>query len=207
MYHRDKNNLKALFSGSLATLCEWYDYALYGYFSPLIAEQFFPSEEKLTSLLSMFAVFATGFIVRPLGAIVFGYVGDRLGRKYALSSSVMMMAIPTALIGCLPTYTQIGTWAAFLLVLIRMIQGFAVGGNYGGAFVFAIEYAPIKRKGLFGSCLMVGTIAGILLGSVVAMLCSYLFTPETLMCWGVAYSFCFGCFVNIDGRVYTQKCQ
>ena len=176
--------LMVLFLSSLATLCEWYDYALYGCFATIIAKNFFPSEDNMASLLSMFSVFATGFAMRPLGAIVFGYMGDRIGRGQALASSVLMMAVSTTLIGLLPTYQQIGWYAALVLVLVRLLQGFAVGGNYGGAFVTAIEQAPVGRKSLFGSLPMVGTISGIFFGSAVAMLSTHYFEPEVLVMWG-----------------------
>ena len=199
-----KASLKAILAGSLATLFEWYDYALYGYFAPIIASQFFPSDDPIASLLPTFAVFATGFAVRPLGAILFGYIGDRVGRKYALSLSVIMMAVPTALIGVLPTYNEIGNLAAVLLVIIRLIQGLAVGGNYGGSFVFAIEHAPKGRKGLAGSSLMVGTIAGILIGSAVATLFTNFLDEAALHLWGWRVPFIIGLTATLTG-VYVRK--
>ena len=126
------DSVKAIIVGSFATMFEWYDYALYGYFSPIIAKLFFPAADPYSSIMMTFAVFAVSFLIRPLGAIVFGYIGDQLGRRYALSLSVVLMAFPTALIGLLPTYNDVGLLAPILLIILRLIQGLAVGGNYGG---------------------------------------------------------------------------
>ena len=199
------DSVKAIIVGSFATLFEWYDYALYGYFAPVIARQFFPSEDSYLSLLMTFAAFATGFIVRPLGAVFFGYLGDRLGRKYALSLSVILMAVPTAIIGVLPTYSDIGALAPILLILIRVTQGLAVGGNYGGAFVFVIEHAPDNKKCLAGSCLMVGTIGGILVGSAMAALLSWVMDPESLADWGWRIPFVLGLLATLAGLYMRKK--
>ncbi len=198
------NSIKAIIVGSFATMFEWYDYALYGYFSPIIAKLFFPAADTYESLMMTFSVFAIGFLIRPLGAIIFGYIGDRLGRRYALSLSVMLMALPTALIGMLPTYNNIGMWAPILLILLRLIQGLAVGGNYGGAFVYVIEHAPNTQKCLAGSCLMVGTIGGILLGSATSSLFTWVLSGENLLLWGWRLPFIFGLLATIAG-LYIKK--
>jgi MHS family proline/betaine transporter-like MFS transporter len=200
-----KDSIKAIVVGSFATLFEWYDYALYGYFAPVIAKLFFPSEDSYLSLLMTFAVFAIGFVVRPLGAIFFGYLGDRIGRRYALSISVILMAIPTAFIGILPTYNDVGALAPVLLIVIRLIQGLAVGGNYGGAFVFVIEHAPANKKCLAGSCLMVGTIGGILVGSAIATLFSWLLSADALSEWGWRIPFLLGLLATFAGLYMRKK--
>ncbi|HCU06936.1 MAG TPA: MFS transporter [Holosporales bacterium] len=198
------NSIKAIIVGSFATMFEWYDYALYGYFSPIIAKLFFPAAGTYESLMMTFSVFAIGFLIRPLGAIIFGYIGDRLGRRYALSLSVMLMALPTALIGMLPTYNNAGMCAPIILIILRLIQGLAVGGNYGGAFVYVIEHAPKTQKCLAGSCLMVGTIGGILLGSATSSLFTWALSEESLLLWGWRLPFIFGLLATMAG-LYIKK--
>lgn len=188
-----KFNYRALAFGSLATAFEWYDYALFGYFATIIGQQYFPSEHALTSLLSSFAVFASGFAMRPLGAICFGYIGDRLGRKKALILSLILMAIPTTAIGLLPTYQSIGISASVLLLLIRLLQGLAVGGNYGGSFIFTIENAPPKNKGFAGSLAMFGTLGGLFLGVGAATLMEGILSPQELRSFGWRIPFLLGC--------------
>lgn len=191
--------LKPLVFGSLAAAFEWYDYALFGYFAAIIASQFFPNTDPNTAILSSFAVFATGFAMRPLGAILFGYIGDRVGRKYALGASLIMMALPTTLLGLLPTYSMIGIWAPILLVTLRMLQGLAVGGNYGGSFIFTIENAPTRKKGLAGALASFGTLAGLLLGSGAATLLSALLSETDMARFGWRIPFFLGSLSGLIG--------
>jgi MFS transporter, MHS family, proline/betaine transporter len=128
--------------GAIGTTLEWFDFTLYLYLSPIIASLFFPSADQLASLMATFGVFAAGYLMRPLGALFFGSYGDRRGRKAALSLSVAMMSGPMVLIGLLPTHATIGAAAAVLLVLLRLIQGFSVGGEFGGSIVLLEESAP-----------------------------------------------------------------
>ncbi len=195
---------KNIAAGSLATMFEWYDYAVYGYFAVIIGKNFFPHADKIMEIMSAFAVFATGFIMRPLGAILFGYIGDRLGRRKALSLSVIMMAISTCLLGVIPAYHQIGILAPILLVGIRLVQGLAVGGNYGGSFVFAIEHAHANKKGFAGSLVAVGVIVGFLLGSAMAVIFSNLLSEKDLQEWGWRIPFLLG-LVALFAGVYIQK--
>ena len=205
LYHRNRDALrdyaaalkmaaksKALIFGSLSSAFEWYDYALFGYFAALIGQQFFPATDPLTSLLSSFAVFASGFAMRPLGALLFGYIGDRLGRNKALILSLILMAIPTTALGLLPTYESIGIAASYGLVIIRLLQGLAVGGNYGGSFIFTIEHAPVGRKGMAGSLAMFGTLGGLFLGSGVAALMETIFSQDVLRSYGWRFAFIMG---------------
>lgn len=201
-------SIKAIFAGCMVSALEWYDYALYIYFATIIGRQFFPSDNEIMSLLSTFAVFATGFAMRPLGSVFFGFIGDRLGRKKALSLSFMMMIIPTTLLGLLPTYDHIGAWAGFLLVLIRFMQGLAIGGNYGGAYVFSIEHAMPGRRGVAGSSLMFGVILGFLLGSAVSLLMHKICTPNFLNSYGWRIPFvtsCVGWLVLLYLRNHTTE--
>jgi MHS family proline/betaine transporter-like MFS transporter len=196
---RFKMNIKPLVFGSLATAFEWYDYALFGYFAKIISQQFYPSADPVTSLLSTFAVFASGFAMRPLGAIFYGYIGDRVGRKYALSASLLTMAAPTTLLGMLPTYDSIGIWASIGLVLIRLFQGLAVGGNYGGSFIFVIENAPKGRQGFAGSLASFGTLGGLFLGSGAATLMTAIMSTENLESFGWRIPFLLGSLSAIVG--------
>src|SRR5205807_1989688 len=132
-------------------LLEWYDFGLFGYFAPIISRLFFPREEKLAALLGTFGIFAVGFLMRPLGGLVFGYIGDRWGRKRALEWSVALMAVPTTLLGLLPTYAQIGLAAPVLLTVIRILQGLSVGGEYIGSMSFLAEHADTDRRAFLGS--------------------------------------------------------
>lgn len=199
-YSRYKN----IAAGALATMFEWYDYAVYGYFAVIIGKNFFPHTDKIMEIMSAFAVFATGFIMRPFGAIFFGYIGDRLGRRKALSLSVVMMAIATCLLGVIPTYKQIGILAPIILVVIRLVQGLALGGNYGGSFVFAIEHAPANKRGFAGSLTMVGVIVGFLLGSGMAVIFSNLLNETDLQEWGWRIPFLLGLVALFVG-VYIQN--
>ena len=126
------NNKKVIFAGLIGNVMEWYDFAVYGFFAAVLAPQFFPSSSPSVSLIAAFGAFAAGFLVRPLGGLVFGWVGDKLGRQRALMYSVMAMAIPTVLIGCLPNYAHIGILAPILVVALRIVQGLSVGGAPGG---------------------------------------------------------------------------
>lgn len=192
-------SVKPLLFGSLATAFEWYDYALFGYFAKIISQQFYPSADPVTSLLSTFAVFASGFAMRPLGAIFYGYIGDRVGRKYALAASLLTMAAPTTLLGLLPTYESIGIWASVGLVLIRLFQGLAVGGNYGGSFIFVIENAPTGRQGFAGSLASFGTLGGLFLGSGAATLMTAMMSTESLESFGWRIPFLLGSLSAVVG--------
>ena len=120
-------------------ILEWYDFSIYGFFAYAIGENFFPSHSKATSLIDAFGVFAAGFLMRPVGALLFGHIGDRYGRKQALTLSVVAMAVPTCSSACCPTYEQIGVTAPILMVVLRLIQGLSVGGEYTTSVVFMVE--------------------------------------------------------------------
>src|SRR6266567_1473892 len=133
---------KVIFASSLGTVFEWYDFYLYATLAPFFAALFFPSGNDTAALLSAFATYAAGFLVRPFGAIVFGRIGDLVGRKYTFLITIVFMGGSTFLVGCLPTYETIGSLAFILLVLLRLIQGLALGGEYGGAATYVAEHAP-----------------------------------------------------------------
>ncbi|MFJ5808738.1 glycine betaine/L-proline transporter ProP [Streptomyces sp. NBC_01426] len=151
---------RAVKAASLGNAMEWFDFGIYSYLAVTLGHVFFPSGSETTQLLSSFATFAVAFLVRPLGGMFFGPMGDRLGRKKILALTMIMMAVGTFAIGLIPSHDTIGVWAPVLLIVFRMLQGFSTGGEYGGAATFIAEYAPDKRRGFYGSFLEVGTLAG-----------------------------------------------
>lgn len=163
-----KRARKVAFAAFIGSAIEWYDFYIYALASVLIfAPLFFPNESPLTALLASFATFALGFLARPIGAIIFGYIGDRLGRKQSLIITLFLMGSATTCVGLLPTYKSIGILAPFLLVILRIIQGIAVGGEWGGAVLLANEHAPSKLKNFFSSFAQWGSPAGNVLALLV----------------------------------------
>ncbi len=194
-----KSLVKTVTASLVGNLFEWYDFALFGYFAPIIGKLFFPSENKSVELIAAFGAFAAGYLIRPLGGMIFGHIGDRMGRKKAMVLSILLMAIPTALIGILPTYAEIGIWAPILLMAIRMLQGVSMGGNYGGSITFTTEHSVPARRGLIGSFAITSCLVGIMAGSGAAALSSNFFSDAELMAWGWRVPFLFGiliCFVG-----------
>jgi MHS family proline/betaine transporter-like MFS transporter len=196
--------LRLIVAGTAGNIMEWYDFAVYGYFAESIGRHFFPSENPTTSLIAAFGVFAAGFLMRPLGGVVFGHIGDHIGRKAALTLSVLAMAIPTFLIGLLPGYATLGPAAAVLLVLLRMIQGLSVGGEYTTSIVFLVEGAGRRHLGFAGSWSGFGAVGGILLGSAVGALVTLILSPETAHQWGWRVPFLIGLFVGLAG-LYVRR--
>ncbi|CAG2150556.1 MFS transporter [Cupriavidus plantarum] len=168
----------------MGTTIEWYDFFLYGTAAALIFNKiFFPSFDPLTGTLAAFATYSVGFFARPLGGIVFGHFGDKVGRKSMLLITLFMMGIPTILIGLIPSYESIGYWAAVALVLLRLLQGIAVGGEWGGAVLMAVEHAPEGKKGFFGSLPQAGVAPGLVLSSLAMGMVAAL--PEKdMLTWG-----------------------
>lgn len=168
----------------MGTTIEWYDFFLYGTAAALIFNKiFFPSFDPLTGTLAAFATYSVGFFARPLGGIVFGHFGDRMGRKSMLLITLFMMGIPTILIGLIPSYDSIGYWAAVALVLLRLLQGIAVGGEWGGAVLMAVEHAPEGKKGFFGSLPQAGVAPGLVLSSLAMGMVATL-PEQDMLTWG-----------------------
>lgn len=187
----------------VGTTIEWYDFFLYGSAAALIFNKlFFPSIDPILGTLAAFGTYAVGFFARPFGGIVFGHYGDKIGRKTMLLISLVLMAVPTILIGFLPTYETIGIWAAVLLVIFRVFQGLAVGGEWGGAILLAVEHAPKDKKGLFGSLPQAGVAPGLLLSSFALYLVSLL-PDEQLFAWGWRIPF-IASFVLLVVGVYIR---
>ena len=146
-------------AGMIGNVLEWYDFAIYGYFAAPIGRHFFPHEDPVAQLLSAFGVFAVGYLMRPVGGVLIGHIGDRLGRRAALTFSVAAMAIPTFLIGLLPGYGSLGLLAPVALILLRIVQGLSVGGEYTSSMVFLVEHAADGRRGLMGALAACGATA------------------------------------------------
>ena len=183
---------RTIFAGAIGNALEWYDFAIYGYFAPVIAAHFFPTGDPATALVATFGVFAGGFLMRPVGGLVIGHLGDSLGRRVALMVSVGLMAIPTALIAILPGYASFGLAAPVLLTLLRLLQGLSVGGEYTGSIAFLYENAAPRRRGLVTSIALTSAVAGILLGSATGAIVDGLLTTAQVDAWGWRLPFAFG---------------
>lgn len=176
---------KVLIASVVGTTVEWYDFTIYGIAAAMVlGTQFFPHLSETAGLLAAFATFGVGFVARPFGAAVFGHYGDRIGRKAALVTSLLLMGLGTLLIGLLPGYEKIGIAAPIALVLLRFVQGVGIGGEWGGAALLAAEYAPAKRRGLFVAWPQFGNPAGLLLGNAAFLLCRASMSPDAFLAWG-----------------------
>ena len=172
-------------ASAVGTTIEWYDFFIYGTAAAVVfGPQFFPQASAVGGTLAAFAAFAVAFVARPLGAVVMGHFGDRIGRKSMLVWSLMLMGLSTFGIGLLPNYAAIGIWAPALLVACRFIQGFALGGEWGGAILMAIEHAPQDRRGMFGSLVALGLPAGIVLSNLVFLTTTLAVAPDAFADWG-----------------------
>lgn len=190
---------RTLMAGAIGNALEWYDFALYGYFAPVFAAMFFPSDHPSVSLLFTFGVFAVGFLARPLGALLFGYVGDTVGRREALAWSIILMATPTVVVGLLPTYAIIGIAAPLALTLCRFLQGVSVGGEFTGSVTFLVEHAAPSQRGYIGSWAGFSAQVGALLGSGVGAFVASNLTDEALHQWGWRIPFLLGSLIAFVG--------
>src|SRR5215813_1856231 len=175
---------RVIFASSLGTVFEWYDFYLYATLAPFFAGLFFPKGNDTAALLAAFATYAAGFLVRPFGAIVFGRIGDLVGRKYTFLITITVMGLSTVLVGVLPTYSSIGVWAPILLVSLRLLQGLALGGEYGGAATYVAEHSPNNRRGFNTSWIQTTATVGLLLALIVIYLCRENFSKENFAQWG-----------------------
>jgi MFS family permease len=171
-------------ASSVGTIIEWYDFYLYAVLTAFLAPLFFPSDNPTTSLLAGFATFGAGFAVRPFGAVVFGHIGDLVGRKYAFLITVSIMGLGTAIIGLLPGFAQIGVLAPTILVLLRLAQGLALGGEYGGAAIYVAEHAPDNRRGFFTAWIQTTATVGLVLALLIILICRLSLGTETFAAWG-----------------------
>ena len=195
----------AIMAGVIGNVLEWYDFAVYGYFVPVISQLFFPNQTPLVSLLLTFSVFGVGFVMRPVGSVVFGQYGDRHGRKRALSAVIFLMAASTFMVGLLPTYASIGVLAPLLLVVARLAQGLSGGGEWGGAAAYLVEYALPGKRGLTGSWQQVSVGCGFLLGSLTAAVLTTWISPADMLAWGWRIPFLLGVLVGIVGAIMRWR--
>jgi MFS transporter, MHS family, proline/betaine transporter len=194
-----RTHRRVITAGVAGNVMEWYDFAVYGYFARTIGQLYFPAEDQSVSLIAAFGAFAVGFLVRPLGAVLFGYIGDRVGRAQSLLWSVVVMAVPTFAIGLLPTYHEIGIGASVLMLLCRILQGLAVGGEYTGSVVFLAERSPPEKRGFVSAWAPFGAVAGILLGSTVGAVIINAMAMGDVVGWGWRVPFLFGVVVGAVG--------
>ncbi|GFG52090.1 MFS transporter [Mycolicibacterium agri] len=174
---------KAVAASAIGNATEWFDYGIYAYGVTYISAAIFPGDTESATLLALMT-FAVSFLVRPLGGLVWGPLGDRIGRRSVLAITIVMMSGATLCVGLVPSYAAIGFWAPVLMVLLRMIQGFSTGGEYGGAATFMAEYAPCRRRGFFGSFLEFGTLAGFSFGALLMLGFQVILTEEQMGTWG-----------------------
>jgi MHS family proline/betaine transporter-like MFS transporter len=178
---------KIIISGVIGNILENYYYILYANFAVIISKLFFPKTDLYTSMLATFGIFAAGFFMRPIGAIIFGHIGDKYGRRIALSASIMLMSIPTALIGVLPDYSQIGILAPIALLIIRLLQGVSIGGETSGFMTYLMESMPdSKRKALLGSIAISSTALGLFFGFLSSFICNFYFS-ENENAWRIPF--------------------
>jgi MHS family alpha-ketoglutarate permease-like MFS transporter len=190
--------LRAILIGSVGNLVEWYDFYCYAAFSMYFLDAFFPKQDTTSQMLAAAAIFALGFFVRPLGGIVFGYLGDRKGRRVALMSSVLLMCLGSLIIACTPTHAMIGVYAPALLLFARLLQGLSLGGEYGSSATYLSEMASSKHRGFYASFQYVTLIGGQLLAMAVLMILQKaVLTPEELYAWGWRIPFAIGALLAV----------
>lgn len=205
---KQKRVLRRVISASfIGNFVEWFDYGVYGYFAATIALVFFPASEGNIALLSTFAVFAVSFVVRPIGGFIWGHIGDKIGRRSALSVSILIMSVSTFAIGLLPSYAMVGLFAPLLLLLVRLVQGFSAAGEYAGASAFLVEYAPPGRRGLYGAVVPASTASGLLLGSVLAAILTSVLTDVQLETWGWRLPFFLAAPMGLIGRYIRTRLE
>ena len=171
-------------ASSAGTVFEWYDFFIYGALGAILSKTFFPTGNATLEMLLFWLVFAVGFGFRPLGAVLFGYLGDKLGRKYTFLVTVTLMGIATAGVGLIPAAADIGYWAPGIVILLRIMQGLALGGEYGGAAIYVAEHAPFQRRGYFTSYIQASVVGGFVLSLVVVLGCKAAMSDATWNAWG-----------------------
>lgn len=190
-----KSNPKLLTTSMVGNSLEFYDLALFGFLAPVLTPIFFPTENPTVSMIAGLGAFAVGFIPRPLGAIIFGHIGDRYGRKVSLITSIILIALPTLFLGLMPTYAQIGLLAPVLVLLCRFLQGICVGGEYNGSAIYYLEHCPADRKGFFGGLISAAGVLGFFMASFVTILCTSSWMPS----WGWRIPFVIGSLIALFG--------
>lgn len=190
-----QNVVKSLLSSSIGNVLEWYEYTLYAYFATVISRLFFPMEDHFIAMLITFSTFAIGLAARPIGGIIFGYMGDRYSRKQTLMITMLLMSVPTMCIGLLPTYAKIGIAAPILLILLRILQGIALGGEFGTSCVYLYESVPQQKRGFFGCLALTGVGLGLVLSSCTIFIVESFVTEEAIY----AYAWRLPFFISVVG--------
>ncbi len=180
----NRKERRVVLASSLGTMFEWYDFFVYGALASIFSKQFFTGLNDTTAFIFALLVFAAGFAVRPFGALVFGRLGDLVGRKYTFLITIMIMGFSTVLVGFLPTYSSVGILAPIGLVVLRMAQGLAIGGEYGGAATYVAEHAPPGKRGAYTSWIQMTATAGLFLSLIVIMTCRSVIPPDAFIEWG-----------------------
>ena len=175
---------RVIVAAAVGTMIEWYDFYIFGSLATIISPLFYPSGNDSLALIAYLSTFAVGFVVRPFGALVFGRIGDRVGRKYAFLVTLVLMGGSTALVGILPVYASAGLAAPTALLVIRIVQGLALGGEYGGAAVYVAEHVPDARRGFYTSFIQITATLGLFLSLVVILFVQSLMSAETFRLWG-----------------------
>ncbi|MCI9888617.1 MFS transporter [Micrococcales bacterium 31B] len=191
----------------IGNFVEWFDYAIYGYFAVVISTVFFPEANRQAGLLLTFGVFAISFFVRPLGGFIWGHLGDRMGRKHALSLSILLMSVATFCMALIPSFDTIGMAAPILLLLVRVVQGFSAAGEYAGASAFLVEYAPKGRRGMYAAVVPASTAAGLLLGSLLAALLTGVLSDQQMHDWGWRLPFLLAAPMGLIGRYIRTRLE
>ncbi|WP_321795241.1 MFS transporter [Caballeronia sp. J97] len=198
---------KAATASFIGTFVEWFDYASYGFLATIIATVFFPQSDSATGLMAAYAVFALSFIVRPIGGVIWGHFGDKVGRRNTLSLSILIMSASTFVIAFLPTYAQVGIWAPILLLATRLVQGFSASGEYAGASAFLAEYAPARRRGFYTSVVPASEAAGLLFGSVFVAVLHAVLSTDQLHSFGWRLPFLLAAPFGLIGRYIRVKLE
>ncbi|TWP38855.1 MFS transporter [Leekyejoonella antrihumi] len=198
---------KVMAASFVGNFVEWYDYAVYSYLAATIGDVFFPKSDRTTQLLAAFAVFAVSFVIRPLGGLVWGHYGDKIGRRTALSLSILIMSGATFCMALIPGYAQVGLWGAVILLVVRLVQGFSAAGEYAGASAFLAEYAPEGKRGLYVSTVPASTAAGLLFGSLLVALLSALISTDQMQSWGWRLPFLLAAPLGLIGRYIRLKLE
>jgi MHS family proline/betaine transporter-like MFS transporter len=189
----------------IGNILEWYDFTVFAFFAPIIGRLFFPAQNSVIALIKAFGIFAIGFLVRPIGGLLFGHLGDRYGRNKTLQLSIFMMTIPTVLIGFIPVYKHIGYLAPILLLVLRIIQGISAGGELMGSTSYVFEIAPQKRKGYWGSWVTTSSMAGVLMGSLIVTLFHAFVPYNFLLAWGWRIPFYLGSLLGVLGIIMRSR--
>lgn len=183
---------RIILAGAIGNVLEWYDFGLYGLLAPTLASLFFPGHDRIAALLGVYGGFAVGFVMRPVGAFALGYLADRVGRRFVLALSVLLIGLSTVAVGLLPTYEKVGVWAPVLLIGVRLVQGFSVGGEFVDSVTYLVESAPQGRRGLMGSFANLGSTGGMLLAAAVAATATSLVSLAVLEAWAWRVPFLLG---------------